>query len=319
MTSHLRNTQHPSRFVSDPSTPLNANLETVPCPLCGPEPAPTPRFDFSPYRVVACPNCGLLFLSPRLTESAILELYSDQDYYVSEVAGQGYDEYLEVRHNWVKTFSRRLDQITNYQLPGKALDIGCGPGFFIEAAQAKGYDAYGLDPSDYIVNVAREKFGGRIQQGVIETAGYPADEFDLVVAFDTFEHIYRPLEWLEAVRRVLRSPDPASGKPGGLLAITTPDPTSLLARLSGKKWVSFKLPEHVFYWSPPTIRRALTDGWEILEINRAGQYATLGFLFRRLFRLPSNPRGILKWKLDLFNKFSLYSDNGSMTVIARKV
>jgi SAM-dependent methyltransferase len=302
------------------TTPIRnqSDLEAATCPMCGSAPAPTLRYDFDPYRVVDCPNCGLTFLSPRLTESAILKLYSDQEYYVSEVAGQGYDEYLEVRPNWIKTFSRRLDQITKYQSPGKVLDIGCGPGFFLEAAQAKGYDAYGLDPSDYIVKVAREKFGDRIQHGVIETADYPAEAFDLVVAFDTFEHIYRPLEWLNAARRVLRSPDPASGKTGGLLAITTPDPSSMLAKLSGKNWVSFKLPEHVFYWSPSTIRRALTDGWEILEITRAGQYATLGFLFRRLFRLSSNPRGILKWTLDLLNKLSVYSDNGSMTVIARK-
>jgi len=291
-------------------TRIPENLESTSCPICGPDPAQDLRYDFAPYRVVSCSRCSLVFLSPRLTESAILKLYSDEDYYVSEVSGQGYDEYLEVRHNWVRTFTRRLEQVAKFQKPGRALDIGCGPGFFLEAAQSRGYDAFGLDPSEYIVKVAREKFGDRIQLGLIESADYPADHFDLVVAFDTFEHIYHPLEWLSAVRRVLR--------PGGLLAITTPDPTSLLAKISRKKWVSFKLPEHVFYWSPSTIRQILAEGWEVLEIRPAGQYASLGFLLRRLFRLPSNPRGIVKWKLDLLKKFSVYSDNGSMTVIARK-
>ena len=291
-------------------SPAPENLESTSCPICERDPEQTLRYDFAPYRAVSCSRCGLVFLSPRLTESAILKLYSDQEYYVSEVSGQGYDEYLEVQHNWVRTFSRRLNQIAKYQKPGKVLDIGCGPGFFLEAAQAKGYDAFGLDPSDYIVKVAGEKFGDHIQKDVIETADYPADHFDLVVAFDTFEHVYHPLEWLAATRRVLKT--------GGLLTITTPDPTSLLAKASGKNWVSFKLPEHVFYWSPATIRRVLTDGWEILEIKPAGQYASLSFLFRRLLRLSSNPRGILKWKLDLLKKFSIYSDNGSMTVIARK-
>lgn len=289
---------------------ISENLETTTCPICTPETAQDLRHDFAPYRVVSCSNCGLVFLSPRLTESAILKLYSDQEYYVSEVAGQGYDEYLEVQHNWVRTFTRRLGQIERYQKPGRALDIGCGPGFFLEAAQTRGYDVYGLDPSDYIVKVAGEKFGGRIQKGVIESASYPTNDFDLVVAFDTFEHIYHPLKWLEAVRRVL--------KPGGLLVITTPDPTSLLARISRKKWVSFKLPEHVFYWSPPTIRRALAEGWEVLEIHPAGQYASLGFLLRRLFRLPTNPRGLVKSLLDWLGGINVYSDNGSMTVIARK-
>jgi SAM-dependent methyltransferase len=292
------------------SSRTKIDLEIAHCPLCGSAPGTTLRYDFDPFRVVSCNNCGLTFLSPRLTEKAIMKLYMDQDYYVSEVAGQGYDEYLEVRPNWVKTFTRRLNQITNYQSPGKVLDIGCGPGFFLEAAQTKGYDVYGLDPSEYIVNVACEKFGDHIKLGVIDNADYPADEFDLVVAFDTFEHIYRPLEWLEHVRRVL--------KPGGLLAITTPDPSSMLAKVSGKGWVSFKLPEHVFYWSPSAIRRALEKDWDVLEINRAGQYATLGFLFRRLFRIKSNPSGLVASTLNLLNKFSVYSDNGSMTVIAKK-
>lgn len=294
--------------MTDPH--VHTDLEPTSCPMCGPDAAQILRFDFDPFRVVSCSNCGLVFLSPRLTEPAILKLYSDQEYYVSEVAGQGYDEYLDVRHNWVRTFTRRLDQIAKYQPPGRALDIGCGPGFFLEAAQARGYDVHGLDPSEYIVKVAGEIFGNRVQRGVIESADYPIDHFDLVVAFDTFEHVYHPREWLEAARRVL--------KPGGLIAITTPDPTSLLARLSGRKWVSFKLPEHVFYWSPDTIRRALADKWQILEIGRAGQYASLSFLLRRIFRLSSNPRGLLKWKFDLLQKFNIYSDNGSMTVIARK-
>ena len=286
------------------------DLETAACPLCGPIPGTTLREHFDPFRVVTCNNCGLVFLSPRLTEQAILKLYADEAYYVSEVAGQGYDEYLEVRPNWIRTFTRRLGEIGKYQKPGKALDIGCGPGFFLEAAQAKGYDVYGLDPSDYIVKVAREKFGDHIQHGVIETANYSANEFDLVVAFDTFEHIYRPLEWLESIRHIL--------KPGGLIAMTTPDPTSLLARISRRGWVSYKLPEHVFYWSPVTVRRALEKDWDVLEINRAGQYAKLSFLFRRLFRITSAPSGLLKGLLNLLDKFSIYSDNGSMTVIARK-
>ncbi len=285
-------------------------LEVVSCPICGSAPGTNLRYNFDPFRVVACRNCGLVFLSPRLTEKAIMKLYMDQAYYVSNVAGQGYDEYLELRPNWVKTFTKRLEQVMKYQTPGRALDIGCGPGFFLEAAQAKGYDVHGLDPSEYIVKVAQEKFGERVKLGLIETANYPAESFDLVVAFDTFEHIYRPLEWLEHIRRVL--------KPGGLIAMTTPDPSSLLARISGRGWVSFKLPEHVFYWSPKTVRRALEKDWDILEINRAGQYATLGFLFRRLFRLTSNSNKLWTPLLNLLNKISIYSDNGSMTFIARK-
>src|SRR5512145_2161130 len=118
------------------SIPSSTDLEKVSCPICGPQAGQQIQYDFGVYNVVKCNRCGLIFLSPRMTEQAILQLYSNQEYYISEVSGQGYDEYLEVRHNWIKTFDRRLDQISKYQKPGKVLDIGCGPGFFLEAAQS---------------------------------------------------------------------------------------------------------------------------------------------------------------------------------------
>lgn len=288
-----------------------SELEFVTCPLCSPETHTKLRVQFGVFRVMTCTGCGLDFLSPRLTERAILNLYSNESYYKSEVIGLGYDEYIEARPNWLKTFKRRLNEIMRYQAPGKLLDVGCGPGFFLEVAQSRGYEVYGIDPSEYIVQQARLRFGNRIRKGTLETIDYPTEEFDLVTAFDTFEHIYQPVEWLRIVHRILR--------PNGLLAITTPDSTSLLARLSGRRWVSYKIPEHVFYWSPAPMRRALGNDWQILTISHAGQYATLGFLFRRLFHLRPQSEGVLGWLIQRLNKFSVYADNGSMTVIARKI
>lgn len=291
-------------------TASNLDLETATCPLCGPSAAAVTRYDFAPYRVVACSNCGLNYLSPRLTQDAILKLYKDEAYYNSNISGQGYDEYMEIGDNWVKTFTKRLKQIAPYKSAGRALDIGCGPGYFLTAAQKLGFDVHGLDPSDYIVEMGQKTWGDRMRLGLIESADYPSESFDLVVAFDTFEHIYDPKKFLSAIHRVL--------KPGGVLAITTPDPTSALAKVSGQNWVSFKLPEHVFYWSPETIRNVLAEHYDVLEINRAGQYATLGFLFRRLFRIGNNPGNFLNAVINFLNRFSIYSDNGSLTVIAKR-
>lgn len=290
------------------ASPLD--LEPATCPICGPSASAVLRYSFDPYKVVACSSCGLNYLSPRLTQEAILKLYKDEAYYNSNVAGQGYDEYLEISENWEKTFTRRLKQIAPYKSSGRALDIGCGPGYFLSAAQKMGFDVYGLDPSDYIVEMAKKAWGERVQLGLIESANYEPESFDLIVAFDTFEHIYDPNKFLQAIHSFL--------KPGGVLAITTPDPTSTLSKISGKNWVSYKLPEHVFYWSPETIRRVLKKDFEVLEIRSAGQYATLGFLFRRVFRLSGNPGKLISAIINFLNRFSIYSDNGSLTAIARK-
>ena len=286
-----------------------ADLERPDCPLCGPGPAQRQRHLFPPYGVVECSGCSLVLLSPRPTEARALALYQDAAYYDSSVAGRGYDEYLEVRGHWIRTFDRRLRAVARHQRPGRVLDVGCGPGFFLEAAALRGYEPWGLDPSAYAVEVARRSFGDRVHLGVLGAATLPAGHFDLVTAFDAFEHVYDPRRFLAAARRLLR--------PGGLLAITTPDPTSLLARLSGRRWVSFKIPEHVFYWSPATIRRALDPCFEVLELTGAGQYATAGFLLRRLLRLGTPAPALLRPPLAALNRVSLYANNGSLTVVAR--
>jgi 2-polyprenyl-3-methyl-5-hydroxy-6-metoxy-1,4-benzoquinol methylase len=286
-------------------------FEETTCPLCGPDAKQNLRYDFSPFRVIRCAECGLDFLSPRFTEKDILEFYQGEDYYTPSHARQGYDDYLDLRNAWVKTFRRRLKDISAYKKEGRILDIGCGPGFFLEAAQEMGYiDLWGIDPSDFIVGVAREKFGEKILLGTIESEELEPESFDMLTAFDVFEHIYRPVDFVNRAYELLRE--------DGVLAFTTPNPRSVLAYIFGKQWVSFKLPEHVFYWSPKTVRKVLEDKFEIIEIRHAGQYATASFLFRRLFQINSDARGILRAFLDFLTKINLYADNGSITVVARK-
>ena len=45
-------------------------------------------------------------------------------------------------------------------------------------------------------------------------------------------------------------------KPGGLLFIITPNAASLSRRLLGPDWMQYK-HEHVIYWNPHSLRRAL--------------------------------------------------------------
>ena len=78
-----------------------------------------------------------------------------------------------------------------------------------------------------------------------------------------------------------------------------------MARVFGKEWVSFKMPEHVFYWSPETIRKVLEEKFEILEIQRAGQFATAGFLFRRLFQIEAEHKGFLRFLINFLKKINL--------------
>lgn len=184
------------------------------------------------------------------------------------------------------------------------LDVGCGPGFLLEVARSMGLNACGLDVSRAALGSASSSRG--LVQGTISAV---AEEpiFDLVTAFETLEHIHEPIAFLdEAAHRIA---------PGGLLALTTPNPDSILSRALGESWPSLKAPEHLHLFTPQAIEKALPPSFDILEISPTGRYMSLGFALGKVLELlpfPSNGSG----KLPL--KQTVYVPAITMFVIARK-
>ncbi len=68
-------------------------IEYPSCPLCKSENHRKAYSKFTPYKVVRCRSCGFYYLYPRLTETAILNLYADDDYFEGEE--RGYTSYSE--------------------------------------------------------------------------------------------------------------------------------------------------------------------------------------------------------------------------------
>jgi len=71
--------------------------------------------------------------------------------------------------------------------------------------------------------------------------------YDCIVLAHVIEHIYNPVAFLKSVLSYL--------KPGGIMAVATPNKGSLWFPLMGRKWPSFKVPEHVAFYD----RKALSS------------------------------------------------------------
>ena len=92
----------------------------------------------------------------------------------------------------------------------RVLDAGCGTGLLSFALHKAGYDVYGLDLSENMVDTAREKAAAaglapeRFQ--VADAARFALDlEFDAVVsALDVVNHILSPQDVLGVFRNVYR-------------------------------------------------------------------------------------------------------------------
>ena len=188
----------------------------------------------------------------------------------------GYSRYVRDEANIRKTFARRLRYLSRFIQPGRLLDVGCAAGFFLDEAQRLGWQVQGLDVSAFAAQYARERFGCDVRQGSLLDQDYAPESFDLISMWDVIEHVPDPKAYIQHSARLLRA--------GGLITLATPDVDSIPARLTGRRWVGYKLSEeHVYYFSIKTLSRMLDEsGFEIVDVRHVGKYVTLRLFIDRL-------------------------------------
>lgn len=287
-------------------------LETCPCPLCGAPPPERAREDFPPYSVFDCPSCDLRYLSPRVARAESGRLYDGASYWEKGGLGGGYASYSGQEPLLTETFVRRLRLLPPPRPGARLLDVGCGPGAGLRAAASLGYEPWGLDLSPAAVAAAGEKFEGRVRLGSLSDGLFTGVAFDVITLFDVVEHFYDP-------RALARELD-AHLAPGGRVLIATPNCESLLARLSGSRWVSYKIPEHVVFYSPRTLSAALRPRFELERVRPCGQVASLDFLLERSAAALPAGGGLLRRlsRVPFARRVRLYANSGSMLAVARR-
>jgi SAM-dependent methyltransferase len=227
------------------------------------------------HRVVRCRRCGHLYVSPRPPIDAIHKIYGEHYFQNPAFASTdhdayfGYMDYLRDRDRIVLRLGEVLARIERHEWRGRLLDVGCGPGFFVETAVANGWDAWGVELNKHAVEWANEHVTDRVLHGTVEVLDFPDAAFDCVTMFDVIEHLPDPRSDLLDVWRVLR--------PGGLLVVVTPDAGALVSRLLGARWLEMKrAPEHLHFFSVDTLARLLRlGGFSPFEWHSIGKITTL--------------------------------------------
>jgi ubiquinone/menaquinone biosynthesis C-methylase UbiE len=129
----------------------------------------------------------------------------------------------------LRELRQRTADLARIQSGEKVLDVGCGTGTLaMEVARRVGATGrvFGIDPGEHQIARARSKASRRglsieFQIGVIEHLDFSDQTFDVVLSTIMMHHLSDTLkrQGLAEIARVLRSPDPISGKPGGRLVI----------------------------------------------------------------------------------------------------
>lgn len=224
------------------------------------------------YRMVRCERCGLLRSDPILPVAELARLYEASEFtYAAEAefARTTYARYL--RRALVHTPGRT-----------RLLEIGCGNGFFLEAALAMFPEVRGIEPSVAAVAQAPVPLRSAIDVGLYGPDSYPAERFDVVCAFQMLDHAPDPAALVEAAFLHL--------KPGGLILIVVHDAGALSARLLGERSPIVDV-EHTVLFDRRTLPRLLERaGFAVVETFAVWNTYPLAY-WTRLAPLPGPLKG----------------------------
>ncbi len=260
-------------------------LGSVRCTICeADDPHTLFRPRHSPGPVVRCGRCGLVYVSPREDAHALIcdgpvlsqlppaTLRSSD---TSALAGcwelqllaAKETESVALQHN----AALALDQIARHlSPPGRLLDFGCGGGFFLREAAARGWETFGLEPLAGHALYARSVSGATVVADTLRENTFPPEFFDVVTSFQVFEHLPDPSAELGKLKRIL--------KPGGLLLIEVPNIKTWSVSLLGKHHRHF-VPDHLYFFSPDTLTNLIVKhDLEPVAIYFPKRYMTLRHL-----------------------------------------
>jgi SAM-dependent methyltransferase len=252
------------------------------CPLCqatgSREVLCTPRLDGPLLR---CPVCRLHFVDSGGAVGRVDDIDDDLGAAMERLALRARQLDLvdvEIEHAeepWRTTMGEeRLTDLLRFIDRGRLLEVGCSTGEFLLAASRQ-FEVAGVEADRAAATCARAR-GVDCRNGGLATADFPPAGFDVAVLYHVIEHFHDPRAELRELRRLL--------KPGGHLVVETPDVANPWFHLLGARWRQI-IPDHLFFFSPATIRRLLTEeGFEVTELRHVGKSMSLRLFVSRVGR-----------------------------------
>ena len=209
-------------------------------------------------RTVVCNRCGHVYVNPRLSETALTDLYS-MHYWEVDHPNNGNPNLGERTQFDYQNATHKLQRdVLNYKSSGSLLNVGCSNGAVVRRALEFGFHAIGLEPSEDVANFAKSAFGVEVIVGTIETELIAPESFDILLAHDVLEHVFDVASFIRECYEKLRI--------GGLLVLETPTTDSVNFHVHGINW-SMSLPlEHINLFNQRNLIRKLESvGFHILD------------------------------------------------------
>jgi 2-polyprenyl-3-methyl-5-hydroxy-6-metoxy-1,4-benzoquinol methylase len=191
-----------------------------PCPHCG-STEQEHEFNLNGFTHRRCSGCRSLYVSPRLSDAALHELYSDQ--YYSEVYTKTMLPIFDKRKSVIGV--SKYQQLVAFSKlnSGRVLDIGAGIGEVTDVFKDHGWQTHATEMNKAAVEWLNTRDHANVFHGPLDD--YKSNlKFDIVMAWGVVEHVIDPDYFLKRVYDLL--------KPGGIFVSEVPHGNCLLIDVS---------------------------------------------------------------------------------------
>ena len=247
-------------------------LEHIDCPICERDET-KPLFDKDSLSVVACKQCQLRYVNPRVSRQTLEKDYVET-YYPLDKMERIHTDNME----WLQMTERLTELEVHCQDKGRLLDVGCGIGTFLYIARERGWEPHGVDPSKSGSAFAQEIHKLDVQRGEVFDADFPAAHFDAITLYHVLEHVPELNPLLRELRRILKPQT-------GTLVIEVPNGKSLQSRLQKADWPYVHPRDHLYYFSARSLPKLLQKhGFRNITLGkprRVSQAEGVSFMLRR--------------------------------------
>ncbi len=234
------------------------------CPICGDASATASPLATTQWQVVRCAHCGMTYLKNPPAQHDLMDEFDWAKTRQSERKKRRQErrayylvsDGLKYLKGWIRGRTRKEIQLIRHCAAGGGnfLDVGCADGGTLRQLDFTKWKPFGIEPSPSLAQRADEfcrPHGGAVRQAVAVAglADWPVGHFQCVMMRSFLEHETHVAEVLRLARQALA--------PGGVLIIKVPNYGCWNSRLRGAGWPGVRLPDHVNYFRPGDLRRAL--------------------------------------------------------------
>jgi len=203
------------------------------------------------FNYITCHNCQVGLLSPFPTPEEFQEKYNTEIYY-DELSSKSKNRLADFLLNF-RIYEFPWDFTLEYLQRGKALDVGCGNGEYLENLKNNSFEIYATDYSQIALDRTRKRTKTPKENywlGDFSEINFP-HKFDVISFWHVLEHVEKPMTYFKKSHELLNN--------GGYIVGEVPNYDSWVLKIFKQDYSWIMIPEHIIYYSYYSLDYALKE------------------------------------------------------------